>query len=87
MAPAQQKALYLTKKQGPVEVHTAVVPTAGPGQILVKIQATGLNPVDWKIQVYGFLIEEYPTILGHDAAGTVEELGDGVTRFAKGDRV
>lgn len=87
MAPSQQKVLYLTKKNGPFEVHTAAVPKPGPGQILVKVQATGLNPVDWKIQLYGLFIEEFPSILGFDAAGTVEELGEGVTGFAKGDRV
>ena len=87
MAPTQQKVLYLTKKQGSFEVHTADVPKPGPGQILVKVEATALNPVDWKIQVYGPFIEEFPAILGSDAAGTVEELGEGVTGFAKGDRV
>ena len=62
-------------------------PKAGSGEILVKIHATALNPVDWKIQVYNFFIEQYPAILGTDSAGTVEELGEGVTGFAKGDKV
>lgn len=87
MAPSQQKVLYLTKKNGPFEVHAADVPKPGPGQILVKVQAAGLNPIDWKILLYGRYIDEYPAILGHDVAGTVEELGEGVTGFAKGDRV
>lgn len=87
MAPTQQKVLYLTKKQGSFEVHTADVPKPGPGQILVKVEATALNPVDWKIPAHGLFIEAFPAILGSDAAGTVEELGEGVTGFAKGDRV
>ena len=87
MAPFQQKVLYLTKKQGSFEVHTADVPKPGPGQILVKVEATALNPVDWKIQVHGAFVEEFPAILGGDAAGIVEELGEGVVGFAKGDRV
>lgn len=87
MAPSQQKVLYLTKKNGPFEIHTADVPKPGPGQILVKVQAAGLNPLDWKIQLYGLFIDEFPSILGHDVAGTVEELGEGVTGFAKGDRM
>lgn len=87
MAPSQQKVLYLTKKNGPFEVHTADVPKPASGQILVKVGAAGLNPVDWKVQLWGIAIEEYPSILGSDIAGTVEELGEGVTGFAKGDRV
>ena len=87
MAPSQQKVLYLTKKNGPFEVHTADVPKAGPGQLLVKVEAVGLNPVDWKIQLWGLFIEKFPSILGSDIVGTVEELGEGVTGFAKGDRV
>lgn len=87
MSPSQQKVLYLTKKHGSFEVHTANVLKPGPGQILVKVEATALNPVDWKIQKYDIYVKEYPAILGADAAGTVEELGEGVTGFAKGDRV
>lgn len=63
MAPSQQKVLYLTKKNGPFEIHTADVPKPGPGQILVKVQAAGLNPLDWKIQLYGLFIDEFPSIL------------------------
>lgn len=87
MAPLQQKALYLTKKNGAFEIQTADVPKPGPGQVLVKVEAAGLNPADWKIQQWGILVEEYPSILGSDIAGTVEELGEAVTGFAKGDRV
>ncbi|OCH85560.1 GroES-like protein [Obba rivulosa] len=85
--PAQQKALLLPKKQGDWVVGTTEVPKPGPGQLLVKIEATALNPVDWKIQVYGLFIENFPAILGSDAAGTVEEVGEGVTGFAPGDKV
>lgn len=57
------------------------------GEILIKVQATSLNPVDWKIQKYGVFIEKFPAILGTDVAGDVEELGEGVNKFKKGDRV
>jgi len=85
--PAEQKALLLPKKQGDWIVGTTEVPTPGPGQLLVKIEATALNPVDWKIQVYGLFIENFPAILGSDAAGTVELVGEGVQGFAPGDKV
>ncbi|KAH9939852.1 GroES-like protein [Amylocystis lapponica] len=87
MPPTQQKALLLTSKQGPFEVAPFDVPALGPGQLLVKIQSTALNPVDWKIQAYGLFIDKFPAILGTDAAGTVEAIGEGVSGFVKGDRV
>ncbi|THU82645.1 GroES-like protein [Dendrothele bispora CBS 962.96] len=59
------------------------------GEILVKVEASALNPVDWKVQDYGLFIpdESYPAILGLDVAGEVEDVGEGVSGFKKGDRV
>ncbi|KZT67311.1 GroES-like protein [Daedalea quercina L-15889] len=84
---AEQKALYLTSKHGPFEVRTAAKYKPGSGQILVKIEAAALNPVDWRIQAWGILVEKFPAILGEDLAGTVEEVGEGITKFKKDDRV
>ncbi|GBE88144.1 chaperonin 10-like protein [Sparassis latifolia] len=84
---AQQKVLFLQSKQGKFAVGTTAVPTPGPGELLVKVEATALNPVDWKIQAGGFMITEYPAILGGDVAGTVEAIGEGATGFTVGDRV
>ena len=83
--PTQQKALFLQSKLGEFALATRNVPTPGAGDILVKNEAVGLNPVDWKVQTYGLFIEDYPVILGFDAAGTVETVGEGVTAFKKGD--
>ena len=82
-----QKALLLTAKQGSWQVGEAAVPTPGPNDVLVKIMATGLNPIDWKIQTYGLFLETYPAVLGSEAAGVVEAVGEGVTEFKRGDRV
>ena len=87
MAPLTQKALILNAKFGKFIVDTAQVPKPGFGEILIKVKAAALNPVDWKIQKYGFLIEKFPAILGTDIAGDVEEIGEGVTDLQKGDRV
>lgn len=87
MAPSTQKALLLTKKFGDLVVREIVVPKPGLGEVLIKIKATSLNPVDWKIQKYGIFLEDYPAILGTDVAGDIEELGEGVTNFKKGDKV
>ncbi|PAV17231.1 GroES-like protein [Pyrrhoderma noxium] len=84
---AQQKALFIQEPRGEWKVGTKAIPTAKPGELVVKIQATALNPVDWKVHDYDYLIKEYPAILGWDSAGTVEEVGEGVQGFSKGDRV
>lgn len=84
---SMQKALLLQTKQGSFAVATIPKPVPGPGEILVKNTSVALNPVDWKIQDFGWLMPEYPAVLGTDAAGVVEELGEGATGFKKGDEV
>jgi len=86
MAPLTQKALILHAKFGNYSVGTAQVPKPGSGEMLLKVKTAALNPADWKLQKYG-LVEKYPAILGLDIAGDVEEIGEGVTEFQKGDRV
>jgi NADPH:quinone reductase-like Zn-dependent oxidoreductase len=88
MSQATQKALQLTSKQGSFElVSNQPIYKPGPGYVLVKILATSLNPVDWKVQEMGIFVDRYPAILGTDIAGEVVELGEGVTRWKKGDKM
>ncbi|KAF8072227.1 chaperonin 10-like protein [Lyophyllum atratum] len=87
MSGGTQKALLLESKQGQFVVRDRHISKPGPGELLVKVLATALNPLDWKIQKYGFYVTEYPAVLGADAAGEVEEVGEGVTAFSVGDRV
>ena len=71
-----------------LEVAEAPVPVAGPGEVLVKVGAAGVNPVDTYIRGGGFpALGEPPFTLGWDVAGTVEQVGAGVERFAAGDEV
>ncbi|KAG1844071.1 chaperonin 10-like protein [Suillus subalutaceus] len=86
MSP-QQKALFLPKKQGNFELGSRSIPSPGAGQVLVKIQSAALNPVDYKIKYTGMIVTDYPTVLGTDITGIVEEVGEGVDNFRKGDRV
>lgn len=63
-------------------------PTPGPGEVLVRVRAAGVNPADWKIrsgQVTRF--GEPPFTLGLDVCGVVEAVGEQVTRFRPGDEV
>src|SRR5690349_19232380 len=65
-------------------------PSPGPGQILVRVHAAGLNPVDFKTRAGALkIIHRYrlPIVMGNELSGVVEGVGPGVTRFAKGDRV
>ncbi|KAF9463951.1 chaperonin 10-like protein [Collybia nuda] len=87
MAVNRQKALVLDSKFGKFVVGDREILKPGPGELLVKVLAAALNPVDWKIQKYGIFIEEYPAVLGTDVAGDVAEVGEGVNNFSPGDRV
>ncbi|BAL88154.1 putative alcohol dehydrogenase [Actinoplanes missouriensis 431] len=78
---------------GPAEilvVDDAPEPHAGPGEIRIRAAAASVNPIDFKIRA-GVLRDYYPAELpaipGRDAAGAVDEVGDGVTGVAAGDRV
>ncbi|KAF5326959.1 hypothetical protein D9619_004334 [Psilocybe cf. subviscida] len=87
MAPSSQKALFLKERQGKFVVAETPVPKPGPGEVLVRVLATSLNPIDWKIHKYGIWVEDYPAILGNDLSGVVEQVGEGVSEWKVGDRV
>lgn len=88
------KAYVFTRYGGP-ETEALVDldrPRPGPGQLLVAVRAAGVNPVDWKIR--GGLRRPgetgeraFPSVLGSEVSGVVEEAGEGVTGFAVGDEV
>jgi NADPH:quinone reductase-like Zn-dependent oxidoreductase len=62
-------------------------PEPGPTEVLVRVAAAGVNPVDWKVRAGGGFLGEPPFTVGWDVAGVVEEVGYGVTWLAPGDRV
>ncbi len=65
-------------------------PAPGPGQLLVEVRAAGVNPVDWKTRA-GYLQEYFqlqlPAVMGQEASGVVEAVGEGVEGFTVGDEV
>jgi len=73
-------------KGAPVEVATIIVPDPGPGEAVVKIQACGVCHTDLHYREGG-INDDFPFLLGHEAAGIVESVGAGVTDVAPGDFV
>src|SRR5262245_16800894 len=84
--PTEVRAVVSRAKNEPVSVETIVVPDPGPGEALVRVQACGVCHTDLHY-VQGGIGDDYPYLLGHEAAGVVEAVGDGVTEVAPGDFV
>jgi NADPH:quinone reductase-like Zn-dependent oxidoreductase len=87
--PATMRAIRQDSLGGPDVLRVAEVarPEPGPTEVLVRVHAAGVNPVDWKTRAGGGFLGAPPFTVGWDVAGVVETVGDGVTRFAAGDRV
>lgn len=84
------KAAYIDQT-GPPEVLTygeLPKPAAGPGQVLVRMEAVAVNPIDTYLRSGAIPAPlKFPHVVGADFAGTIEAVGPGVTRFKPGDRV
>jgi S-(hydroxymethyl)mycothiol dehydrogenase len=73
-------------KGAPVTVETVIVPDPGPGEALVRVRSCGVCHTDLHYREGG-ISADFPFLLGHEAAGVVERVGDGVTDVAPGDFV
>jgi NADPH:quinone reductase-like Zn-dependent oxidoreductase len=82
------KAVRFSRFGGPevLEIVDLPEPHPGPGQVRIAVRAAGVNPSDWKKRK-GLMDRELPQTMGHEAAGVVDELGEGVAGVAVGDRV
>jgi len=84
--PQQVQAVIARAKGEPVTVETIVVPDPGPGEVVVRVQACGVCHTDLHYREGG-INDEFPFLLGHEAAGVVDEVGAGVTHVVVGDFV
>ena len=90
---SRSRAVRLESFGGPEVLNILEVsaPRAGPGQVRVRVTAAGLNPMDWLITANADTAGRFglslPAGFGTDYAGVVDQVGDGVTGFAPGDRV
>ncbi|WP_327281086.1 MULTISPECIES: alcohol dehydrogenase catalytic domain-containing protein [unclassified Streptomyces] len=71
-----------------LELAETPIPSPGPGEVLVRMRATGMNPADWKVRIGKVdFFGPPPFVLDHEFSGAVEGTGEGVTRFAVGEDV
>jgi NADPH:quinone reductase-like Zn-dependent oxidoreductase len=86
------KAVRIHNYGGPEVLRFEEAPRPAPaaGELLIRVHAAAVNPVDWKIRkghLKDYLTYSFPLILGWDVSGTVEAIGPGVTSFREGDEV
>lgn len=87
---SRHSAAMLTAPRASLTVTTAATPTPADDEVLVRVRAVAINPVDWVIQGTGPITYRWlrtPAVLGSDVAGEVVAVGAGVTRFRIGQRV
>jgi NADPH:quinone reductase len=86
----KMRAMVIPKFGGPdvFELRDVEKPVPKTGQVLVKIISSSVNPVDTKVRENGYWSQiDVPAVIGYDAAGIIEGVGEGVTKFRKGDTV
>src|SRR5580693_4591358 len=83
---SETRGVVATAKGAPVTVETILVPDPGPGEAVVTVQACGVCHTDLHYREGG-INDDFPFLLGHEAAGVVEAVGPGVTDLAVGDFV
>ncbi|MCG6162421.1 alcohol dehydrogenase catalytic domain-containing protein, partial [Leptospira bandrabouensis] len=82
------KAAVLESGKKILDIREVPVPTLGPGLVKVKIKACGICGSDVHLVVHGTMkCKNHPRVPGHESSGVVEEIGENVSRFKKGDRV
>ena len=84
--PHSVRGVVAKAKGEPVSIESIEVPDPGPGEVLIDVQACGVCHTDLHYRE-GAISDDFPFLLGHEAAGLVEEVGEGVTNVAPGDFV
>src|SRR5947209_1072839 len=84
--PQEVTGVVAREKGAPVTLETVVVPEPGPGEVVVRVQACGVCHTDLHYREGG-VTDDFPFLLGHEAAGIVDEVGEGATGLEPGDYV
>jgi NADPH:quinone reductase-like Zn-dependent oxidoreductase len=79
---------YQLPKQGATFTKVSIPhPTPGPDEICIRTKAIALNGLDWKAHNFGVMVQSWPAVLGFDAAGIIDSVGESVKDFKSGDEV
>ena len=81
--PQQVRGVVARSKGAPVQIATITIPDPGPGEVVVAVAACGVCHTDLAYRDGG-ITDEFPFLLGHEAAGVVESVGEGVDSVAGG---
>ena len=84
--PQTVKGVIAMEQAAPVTIENIIIPDPGPGEAVVAIQACGVCHTDLHYREGG-INDEFPFLLGHEASGIVEAVGEGVTEVEPGDFV
>lgn len=77
----------LAEKGGSFTTVSVAHPAPEQNEICIRAKAVALNGLDWKNRAFGIMVQSWPTVLGVDAAGVVDSVGESVTNFKPGDEV
>lgn len=82
------KALLLEEVGKPMQVKEVADPTLEPDGVIIKVEANGICRSDWHLWIGDSqAVKQFPYVLGHEFTGVIEEVGERVKQFKKGDRV
>ncbi|WP_220085856.1 alcohol dehydrogenase catalytic domain-containing protein, partial [Burkholderia multivorans] len=84
--PQTVKGVIARSKGAPVELTDIVIPDPGPGEVVVDVKSCGVCHTDFHYREGG-ISDDFPFLLGHESAGVVAEVGEGVTNVEVGDFV
>ncbi|KAF7343791.1 GroES-like protein [Mycena sanguinolenta] len=87
MSTATQQALIIPSPKAPFVIGPRPIPVPAKGQVRLKLLSVGLNPLNSVQHEFDVFISEYPAVIGADFAGVVDEVGEDVVGFSKGDEV
>jgi len=77
----------LPEKGGQLTRVSVPYPTPGPNEICIRPKAVALNGLDWKNRAFGVTVQSWPVVLGLDAAGIIDAVGESITDFEVGNDV
>ncbi|KAJ6502875.1 chaperonin 10-like protein [Mycena vitilis] len=83
---AQQQAIIIPSPGAPFTLGSDDIPVLAKGEVLLKIMTVALNPANWMQREFN-LVDAYPAVLGNDMAGVIEQVGEGVEGWKRGDKV